>query len=162
MIFVNFQATAIPHRPPWVIQGHLKKRSLDLDACCISHSANSRGNNRSDCGKVTFSESEGLRSRGLSRSRVSLESQWVFFFLRPCLVMRNGFLRIRRGYQVYKEVCSACHSMKLIAYRHLVGVSHTAEQAKAEAAQIEVEDGPDEDGKMFMRPGRVQKRPLFS
>ncbi len=37
---------------------------------------------------------------------------------------------IRRGYQVYKEVCSACHSMDRIAYRNLVGVSHTEAEAK--------------------------------
>ena len=65
---------------------------------------------------------------------------------------------IRRGYQVYKEVCASCHSLKRIAYRHLVGVSHTAEEAKAEAAEIEVVDGPDENGEMFTRPGRVTHR----
>lgn len=62
---------------------------------------------------------------------------------------------IRRGYQVYKEICAACHSMKYLAYRHLVGVSHTAEEAKAEAETIEVEDGPDDFGNMFRRPGRL-------
>lgn len=45
--------------------------------------------------------------------------------------------------------------MNRLAYRHLVGVSHTLEQAKAEAAQIDVIDGPDEEGKMFTRPGKV-------
>lgn len=64
---------------------------------------------------------------------------------------------IRRGYQVYKEVCSACHSIKL-SYRHLVGVSHTTEQAKAEAAEIEVTDGPDDTGAMFNRPGKLNDR----
>lgn len=63
---------------------------------------------------------------------------------------------IRRGYQVYKEVCAACHSMNRLAYRHLVGVSHTLEQAKAEAAEIDVVDGPDDEGKMFTRPGKVR------
>lgn len=64
---------------------------------------------------------------------------------------------IRRGYQVYKEVCAACHSLK-IAYRHLVGVSHTLDEAKAEAAEIEVEDGPDDTGAMFTRPGKLTDR----
>ena len=45
--------------------------------------------------------------------------------------------------------------MNQIAYRHLVGVSHTIEQAKAEAAEIEVTDGPNEEGQMFTRPGKV-------
>ncbi len=40
------------------------------------------------------------------------------------------FYSIRRGYQVYKEVCSACHSMDRIAYRNLIGVSHTEAEAK--------------------------------
>lgn len=67
----------------------------------------------------------------------------------------SSFFSIRRGYQVYKEVCSACHSLKRIAYRHLVGVSHTLEEAKAEAAEVQIQDGPDENGEMFMRPGKV-------
>lgn len=62
---------------------------------------------------------------------------------------------IRRGYQVYKEVCIACHSMKYICFRHLVGVCLTEEEAKADAAEITVIDGPDEDGKMFDRPGKL-------
>lgn len=36
-----------------------------------------------------------------------------------------------------------------------MGISHTADEAKAEAAEIEVVDGPDENGEMFTRPGRV-------
>jgi len=62
---------------------------------------------------------------------------------------------IRRGYQVYKQVCAACHSMEYIAYRHLVGVSHSEEEAKTLAEQIQVVDGPDEDGNMFERPGKL-------
>uniref|UniRef100_A0A5S6QD03 Cytochrome c domain-containing protein n=1 Tax=Trichuris muris TaxID=70415 RepID=A0A5S6QD03_TRIMR len=62
---------------------------------------------------------------------------------------------IRRGYQVYKQVCSACHSMRQIAYRHFVNAFMTEEEAKAEAAEIQVEDGPGDDGKMYMRPGKL-------
>ena len=43
---------------------------------------------------------------------------------------------IRRGYQVYKEVCSACHSMKYLAFRNLIDVSHTEDEAKAIAAEV--------------------------
>lgn len=46
--------------------------------------------------------------------------------------MKCEFFSIRRGYEVYKQVCAACHSMKYIAYRNLVGVSHTEAEAKAE------------------------------
>lgn len=45
---------------------------------------------------------------------------------------------IRRGYEVYKQVCAACHSMKYIAYRNLIGVSHTEAEAKAEAEEVQV------------------------
>ncbi|XP_071451317.1 cytochrome c1, heme protein, mitochondrial [Hetaerina americana] len=62
---------------------------------------------------------------------------------------------VRRGYEVYKQVCAACHSLQYLAYRNLVGVSHTEAEAKAEAAEIQVRDGPDETGEMFMRPGKL-------
>ena len=62
---------------------------------------------------------------------------------------------IRRGYEVYKQVCAACHSLKYVTYRELVGVSHTKEEAAEEAEQIQVEDGPDDNGKMFMRSGKL-------
>lgn len=62
---------------------------------------------------------------------------------------------IRRGYEVYKNVCSACHSMRYLAYRNLIGVSHTELEAKAEAEGVQIQDGPNEDGEMFARPGKL-------
>jgi len=62
---------------------------------------------------------------------------------------------IRRGYQVYKEVCAACHSLDRIAWRNLVGVSHTSDEAKAMAAEVEYPDGPNNEGEMFQRPGKL-------
>lgn len=59
---------------------------------------------------------------------------------------------IRRGYQVYREVCSACHSLDRIAWRNLVGVSHTVDEVKAMAEEIEYTDGPNDEGEMFQRP----------
>lgn len=50
------------------------------------------------------------------------------------------FLSIRRGWQVYKEVCAACHSASFLPYRRLVGVCLTEEEAKAEAAAANVSD----------------------
>ncbi len=63
--------------------------------------------------------------------------------------------QLQRGFQVYKEVCSACHSMNLMYYRNLSqpgGPEFTEEQTKAIAAQYKVQDGPDADGNMFDRP----------
>ncbi|EDW16212.2 cytochrome c1-2, heme protein, mitochondrial [Drosophila mojavensis] len=62
---------------------------------------------------------------------------------------------VRRGYQVYKEVCSSCHSLQYIAYRNLVGVCMTEAEAKAEAEGITVHDGPDEEGNYYDRPGKL-------
>jgi len=62
---------------------------------------------------------------------------------------------IRRGYQVYREVCAACHSLDRIAWRNLVGVSHTVDEVKAMAEEVEYEDGPNDEGEMFQRPGKL-------
>ena len=45
--------------------------------------------------------------------------------------------------------------MKFLAYRNLVGIAYTEEEAKAEAAEVQVMDGPDESGAMFERPGKL-------
>ncbi|GLB41705.1 putative cytochrome C1 family protein [Lyophyllum shimeji] len=62
---------------------------------------------------------------------------------------------IRRGYQVYREVCAACHSLNRIAWRNLVGVSHTVDEVKAMAEQVEYTDGPNDQGEMYQRPGKL-------
>ncbi|CAJ0854069.1 11771_t:CDS:2 [Entrophospora sp. SA101] len=62
---------------------------------------------------------------------------------------------IRRGYQVYREVCSACHSLERVAWRHLVGVSHSEEEVKAMAEEVEYNDGPNDIGEYYQRPGRL-------
>ena len=65
---------------------------------------------------------------------------------------------LQRGYQVYTEVCSACHSMKYLSYRNLYekgGPEFSKEQAKIIASQFEVIDGPNNDGEMFNRPARL-------
>ncbi|KAF8845174.1 cytochrome c1, component of the mitochondrial respiratory chain [Paxillus ammoniavirescens] len=62
---------------------------------------------------------------------------------------------IRRGFLVYREVCAACHSLDRIAWRNLVGVSHTADEARVLAEEIEYTDGPDDNGEMFQRPGKL-------
>ncbi|RIA81572.1 cytochrome C1 family-domain-containing protein [Glomus cerebriforme] len=62
---------------------------------------------------------------------------------------------IRRGYQVYREVCSACHSLDRIAWRNLVGVSHTEDEVKTMAEEFEYSDGPNDEGEYFQRPGKL-------
>jgi len=64
----------------------------------------------------------------------------------------------QRGFQVYKEVCSACHSMELLSYRHLSGIGFSEEEIKAIAATVDVTDGPNDEGEMFERPGTPADR----
>ena len=68
---------------------------------------------------------------------------------------------LQRGYQVYTEVCSSCHSMKYVSYRNLAetgGPEFTEDQAKAIASSFEVVDGPNDDGEMFTRPGKLSDK----
>jgi len=62
---------------------------------------------------------------------------------------------IRRGYKVFTQVCATCHGLSRVAYRNLVGVCLTEEEAKAEAAQKEFKGEPSEDGEATMRPGKI-------
>ncbi len=66
--------------------------------------------------------------------------------------------QLQRGYKVFKEVCSNCHSMKLVSFRNLSdkgGPGFTEDQVKALAATFTVHDGPNDKGDMFDRPGRA-------
>ena len=65
---------------------------------------------------------------------------------------------LRRGFQVYTEVCAACHSLRLVHYRNLAAIGFSEDQVKAIAAEVEVTDGPDAEGEMFDRPGRPSDR----
>ena len=64
----------------------------------------------------------------------------------------------QRGFQVYKEVCSACHAMTYLSYRHLAEIGFDEENIRAIAASVEVQDGPNDQGEMFTRPGRPSDR----
>jgi ubiquinol-cytochrome c reductase cytochrome c1 subunit len=65
---------------------------------------------------------------------------------------------LQRGSQVYREVCAACHSMRLLYYRNLAEIGFTEDQVKQIAESVEVEDGPNDQGEMFTRPGRAADR----
>jgi ubiquinol-cytochrome c reductase cytochrome c1 subunit len=47
--------------------------------------------------------------------------------------------QLQRGFQVYKEVCSACHSLKLVAFRDLKGLGYNEAEIKAIANQWQTE-----------------------
>ena len=61
---------------------------------------------------------------------------------------------LQRGFQVYIEVCSSCHSLKHVYYRNLGddgGPGFSEAEVKAIAAKFEVTDGPNNSGEMFTR-----------
>jgi ubiquinol-cytochrome c reductase cytochrome c1 subunit len=77
------------------------------------------------------------------------------------LVGKGGYFdnnQLQRGFLVYKEVCSSCHGMKLVPFRALSekgGPEFPEEGVKSLAASYQVVDGPNDQGKMFKRPGRL-------
>ncbi len=64
----------------------------------------------------------------------------------------------QRGFQVYKEICSSCHSMRLVPIRTLEGIGFKEDELKTLAATYEVQAGPNDNGEMFMRPGTPADR----
>lgn len=65
--------------------------------------------------------------------------------------------QLQRGFQVYKEVCSACHGLKRLSFRNLVqpgGPEFPEDSVKELAASWpnQITDGPNDEGKMFERP----------
>ena len=65
--------------------------------------------------------------------------------------------QLRRGFKIYREVCSNCHSLKLVAFRSLgdggaLGLSE--DEVRTLAASYKIKDGPNDKGDYFERPGR--------
>lgn len=69
--------------------------------------------------------------------------------------MLKKFLSLRRGFQVYREVCSSCHSLHRIPYRTLVGNLMTTDEAKALAEEAEYDTEPNDEGELEKRPGKL-------
>ena len=68
------------------------------------------------------------------------------------------YASVQRGFQIYKEVCSACHSLHLVSYRNLHDIGFNEAEVKAIAASVEITDGPNDQGEMFTRPGLASDR----
>ena len=60
---------------------------------------------------------------------------------------------MQRGFQAYREICASCHSLDYIAFRNLSDLGYNDAEIKAFAAEYDVEDGPNDEGEMFLRPG---------
>ena len=100
----------------------------------------------------------GVSSKSNAAEKIEyLKTNWTF----KGLFGKFDRGALQRGYQVYTEVCSSCHSMKYVSYRNLAekgGPEFSVEQAKAIAASFEVTDGPNADGEMFTRPGKLSDK----
>jgi ubiquinol-cytochrome c reductase cytochrome c1 subunit len=61
----------------------------------------------------------------------------------------------QRGFQVYKEVCSACHPVRHLSFRDLADIGYSQDEVKAIASTYQVtNEQPNDQGEMFQRPGR--------
>ena len=61
---------------------------------------------------------------------------------------------LQRGFQVYKEVCAACHPVTHLAFLDLGELGYSEDEVKGIAAQYQVQDGPNDQGEMFQRAAR--------
>jgi cytochrome c1 len=69
--------------------------------------------------------------------------------------------QLQRGFQVYRDICAGCHSMRLLSYRNLGepgGPEFSEKAVEALASKVQVTDGPDDKGQMFQRPARPSDR----
>jgi cytochrome c1 len=86
----------------------------------------------------------------------SIPSRQSWTFAGPFGKFDRG--QLQRGFKVYREVCSLCHGMKLVAFRSLSepgGPGFSEGQMKTIAGEFRVNDGPNDRGEMFERPGRL-------
>ncbi len=60
---------------------------------------------------------------------------------------------LQRGFKVYREVCSACHSLRHVAFGDLEALGYSEAQAQAIAASFEVPSINKDTGEADTRPG---------
>jgi ubiquinol-cytochrome c reductase cytochrome c1 subunit len=62
--------------------------------------------------------------------------------------------QLQRGFAVYKEVCSSCHSLRLVAFRDLKALGYDEDEVKAVAAKAQVPDYNPNTGEAKNRAGK--------
>lgn len=92
-----------------------------------------------------FAEGEGVKP---------IDIQWSF----EGLFGTFDRAALKRGSQIFFEICNGCHSLDMVAYRNLVDIGIDEDKVKALAAEYEVKDGPNDEGEMFSRPARLSDR----
>ena len=107
---------------------------------------------------ILFTSVLFFQNHAISAEKIKfLENDWTF----KGLFGKYDRASLQRGYQVYTEVCAACHSMQYLSYRNLAepgGPEFTEEEVKVIAASFEVLDGPNSDGEMFTRPAKLSDK----
>lgn len=103
-------------------------------------------------GHPPYSEEEGLDVAG--HGETLPEQHWHF----DGLTGTYDRAALQRGLKIYREVCSACHSMNRLYFRNLEALGYDENQTKNIAAEYTVMDGPNDEGEMFERPGRPSDR----
>ncbi len=97
--------------------------------------------------------SAALANEGVKHEDRPLHYSWSF----------SGFFghydqaQLRRGFRIYRDVCSSCHSIKLLAFRNLGepgGPAFSPEEVTQIAASYKIKDGPNATGDFVDRPGR--------
>ncbi len=63
------------------------------------------------------------------------------------------YAQLQRGFQVYKEVCAACHGLKFVAFRDLSELAYNEAEVKAIAAGFQVPGVDPNTGEATTRPG---------
>jgi Cytochrome c1 len=66
--------------------------------------------------------------------------------------------QLKRGFELFHQVCANCHGLGLVAYRNLSAVGLTEDEIKEIAAEREIPDHPNDEGVVNMRPGRASDK----
>ena len=61
--------------------------------------------------------------------------------------------QLQRGFQVYQEVCAACHALGQVAYRDLSALGYNEDEVKAIAAKAQVPSYDPKTGEVKTKPG---------
>jgi len=102
---------------------------------------------------LVLSFEQNIKAAGTDPDRVlhAPKYKWSHTGLGKSLDSRS----LRRGYEVYKQVCASCHGCYTVNFRMMSNILMTPEEAKAEAKRATYIDGPDDSGEMFERPGTI-------
>jgi ubiquinol-cytochrome c reductase cytochrome c1 subunit len=113
---------------------------------------------------VAATAQQGGGAAGGDHEEATHDQAWEFPLKKPPLLSwtfagifgRYDRAQLQRGLQVYREICSNCHSLKYVAFRNLAepgGPGYSEDQVKALAADYQITAGPNDQGDMFQRPG---------